>query len=614
MLHRGATSQDVVDTAAMLVAKRALEPLLADLDAAGDAAAALADRHRGDLAAGRTLLQQALPITFGLRAAGWLGGLDDAAARLAAVRDERLAIQFGGAVGTLASLGTEGPAVAEALARQLDLPAPPTPWQTNRARVVELAAALGEAAGAAGKVGTDVVLLAQTEVGEVAEGGEGGGSSTLPQKRNPTNAVAAIAAARRTPGLVATLFAAMPGEQERAAGAWQAEAETLSELLRLTGVAVAAVRSSLEGIEVFPDRMRANLDLTDGLVMSESLASALGETLGRARAQELVGEAAKRVLAERPLARRRRRGDPRDRRRARRRRHRRRPRPGRLSRRHRRADRPRPRRPPRAAGRRPVTVPLHHQVEGPADAPALVLLNSLGTDLRMWDAQAAALRGEFRIVRCDARGHGDSPYTAAPWTLADLGADVLRLLDLLAIEEAHVAGVSLGGATAVWLAAHAPERVDRLVACFTSAFFGPPDPWLARAETVRAEGVAAVSEAVARALVHRRDRPRPARSDEGDARGDAARRLRRGDRGRRPPRPARRPRRRSPRRRSSSPAPRTPPRRPRWAARSPTASPAPSFVEIPGAAHLGNVERPDPVTDLIRSHLPRRRDDPRPRC
>jgi 3-carboxy-cis,cis-muconate cycloisomerase len=319
VLHRGATSQDVVDTAAMLVAKRALEPLLADLEAAGDAAAALADRHRGDLAVGRTLLQQALPITFGLRAAGWLGGLDDAAARLRAVRDERLAIQFGGAVGTMASLGgaapgpsdalgataaveislgTEGLAVAEALARRLELPAPAVPWQANRSRVVELAAALGEAAGAAGKVGTDVVLLAQTEVGEVAEGGEGGGSSTLPQKRNPTNAVAAISAARRAPGLVGTLFAAMPGEQERAAGAWQTEAETLDELLRLAGVAVAAIRSSLEGLEVFPDRMRANLDLTDGLVMAESLASALGETLGRARAQELVGEAAKRVLAD----------------------------------------------------------------------------------------------------------------------------------------------------------------------------------------------------------------------------------------------------------------------------------------------------------------------------
>jgi 3-carboxy-cis,cis-muconate cycloisomerase len=232
-----------------------------------------------------------------------LGGLDDAGARLAAVRDERLALQFGGAAGTLASLGDDGLAVAAALARQLDLPAPSTPWQTNRSRVVELAAALGEATGAAGKVGTDIVLLAQTEVGEVAAGGEGGGSSTLPHKRNPVAAVTAVAAARRTPGLVATMLAAMPGEEERAAGAWQAEAETLAELLRLTGAAVAAIRGLLEGLEVFPDRMRANLELTDGLVMAESLASALGEILGRARAQELVGEASKRAVAEgRPLS------------------------------------------------------------------------------------------------------------------------------------------------------------------------------------------------------------------------------------------------------------------------------------------------------------------------
>jgi 3-carboxy-cis,cis-muconate cycloisomerase len=316
ILHRGATSQDVVDTAAMLVAKRALEPLLADLRAAADAAAALADRHRADLAVGRTLLQQASPITFDLRAANWLGGLDDAAARLTAVREERLALQLGGAVGTLAALGGEpavpsdalgalgaveaasggeGLAVAEALAHRLGLPAPPMPWQSNRSRMVELAAALGQAAGAAGKVGVDVVLLAQTEVGEVAEGGGGGGSSTLPQKRNPVAAVTAVAVARRTPGLVATMLAAMPGEEERAAGAWQAEAETLSELLRLTGEGVAAVRRLLEDLEAFPDRMRANLELTEGLVMSEALASALGERLGRARAQELVGEAARRA-------------------------------------------------------------------------------------------------------------------------------------------------------------------------------------------------------------------------------------------------------------------------------------------------------------------------------
>jgi 3-carboxy-cis,cis-muconate cycloisomerase len=332
VLHRGATSQDVVDTAAMLVAKRALAPLLADLGAAGDAAAALAERHRGDLAAGRTLLQQALPIAFGLRAAVWLGGLDDAAARLATVRDERLAVQLGGAAGTLAALGGgagtlgspgggaartpaspggtprtpaspgatagDGLAVAAALARRLELPAPPVPWQGNRSRVVELAAALGQAAGAAGKVGADVVLLAQTEVGEVAEGGGGGGSSTLPHKRNPVAAVTAVAAARRTPGLVATMLTAMPGEEERAAGAWQAEAETLAELLRLAGQGVAAVRALLEGLEVFPGRMRANLELTDGLVMAESLATALTEQLGRSRAQDLVGEASERTGAE----------------------------------------------------------------------------------------------------------------------------------------------------------------------------------------------------------------------------------------------------------------------------------------------------------------------------
>ncbi|MBS1678509.1 MAG: 3-carboxy-cis,cis-muconate cycloisomerase [Actinobacteria bacterium] len=304
VLHRGATSQDVVDTAAMLVARRALVPLLADLDAAADAAAGLADRHRDDLAAGRTLLQQALPITFGMRAANWLGGLDDAVARLTAIRDERLAIQLGGAAGSLASLGGHGIAVAEALARRLGLPAPPVPWQTNRSRVVELAAAIGQAAGAAGKVGTDVVLLAQTEVGEVAEGGGGGGSSTLPHKRNPTAAVTAVAVARRTPGLVATLLAAMSAEEERAAGAWQAEAETLDELLGLAGQGVAAVRALLEGLEVFPDRMRANLDLTDGLIMSESLASALAAELGRARAQELVGEAARVAVAADASARR----------------------------------------------------------------------------------------------------------------------------------------------------------------------------------------------------------------------------------------------------------------------------------------------------------------------
>jgi 3-oxoadipate enol-lactonase len=249
-----------------------------------------------------------------------------------------------------------------------------------------------------------------------------------------------------------------------------------------------------------------------------------------------------------------------------------------------------------------MTVPLHHQVEGPTDAPALLFLNSLGTDLRMWDAQAAALRDDFRIIRCDARGHGDSPYTAAPWTLADLGADVLRLLDLLGIEQASFAGVSLGGATAVWLGANAPERVDRLIPCFTSAWFGPPDPWLARAETVRAEGVAAVSEGVLgrwfteavdpdlRARMKKMLEATPA-----DGYAAATEVVAHLDlRGELP----------------AVTAPTLvisgaedvamPPAMGRALA---DGIPGAEFVELAAAAHLGNVERPDAVTDLIRSHL-----------
>jgi 3-carboxy-cis,cis-muconate cycloisomerase len=297
-VHRGATSQDVVDTAAMLVARRALAPLLEDLSAAADACAALAERFRDAPMAGRTLLQQALPITFGLKAAGWLSGLDEAQLELANVRSNELALQLGGAVGTLASLGDEGPAAVKKMARALELAEPPLPWHTLRTRPLRLACALGTAAGVMAKIALDVELLAQTEVGEVAEGGgEGrGGSSTLPHKRNPVGAVAVSACAARVPGLVSTMLAAMAQEHERAAGAWQAESETLSDLLRLTGSAAAALRELLEGLEPDPERMRANLDATGGLLMTESVVTALTPSLGRAKAQELVEGAARSAL------------------------------------------------------------------------------------------------------------------------------------------------------------------------------------------------------------------------------------------------------------------------------------------------------------------------------
>jgi len=289
-VHHGATSQDILDTAASLIAVRALGPVLDDLDGAARAAAGLADRHRATVMAGRTLGQQALPTTFGLKAAGWLVALEEAAAGLDRVRRTRLAAQLGGAAGTLASLGPAGVEVAGHYARVLGLCEPVVAWHTDRVRVAELAGALGAAAGAVGKLALDVTLLAQTEVGEVAEpAGEGrGGSSTLPHKRNPVRAVLVRAATDRVPGLVATLLAAMAQEQERATGAWHAEWEPQAELLRLVGGAAARARELLEGLEVDPDRMRANLEATGGLLLTERIAGALAGTLGRVAAGDLV--------------------------------------------------------------------------------------------------------------------------------------------------------------------------------------------------------------------------------------------------------------------------------------------------------------------------------------
>jgi 3-carboxy-cis,cis-muconate cycloisomerase len=297
-LHKGATSQDVIDTAIMLVVRRALDRVLADLSGAADACASLAERHREAIVPGRTLLQQAIPVTFGLKAANWLSGLDAVLADLRTIRERELAVQFGGAVGTLANLGDRGLEVAARLAAQLELSAPALPWHTIRMRPVRVATSLGAALGLLGKIGRDVVLLAQSEVAEVAEGGgEGrGGSSTMPHKRNPVGAIGLIACAQRGPGLVATMLAAMVQEHERGAGAWQAEWDTLLELLRLTGSSAAIARELLAGLQVDAGKMRSDMDLTGGLVMSESVAGALASSVGRSAAQELVEKAARRSV------------------------------------------------------------------------------------------------------------------------------------------------------------------------------------------------------------------------------------------------------------------------------------------------------------------------------
>lgn len=295
-VHWGATSQDILDTAAMLVARQSIGLILDELDRVAREAAALAERHARTPMAARTLLQQASPTTFGLKAAGWLSGLLEARAALARVRDERLAAQLGGAVGTLAALGDRGLDVLAEFANELGLARPIAPWHTDRGRIADVGAALQLAAGAVAKIGLDVALLAQSEVAEVRVRG-GGASSTLPQKQNPIDSTLAIACARGVTAAASTLGS---GEHahERAIGAWHAEWSALSDALALTGGAVSAVRELLEGLEVDPDRMRQNLDAGDGLVMAERISFLLADSLGRVEAQKMVSEAAARVRAD----------------------------------------------------------------------------------------------------------------------------------------------------------------------------------------------------------------------------------------------------------------------------------------------------------------------------
>lgn len=292
-VHLSATSQDILDTAAMLVARRSIGVILPGLDTLAGQCAALAERHRTTLMAGRTLLQHAVPVTFGGKAAGWLMGVLDARDLLRRSR-ERLAVQFGGAAGTLASLGTAGPDVVARFAAELGLAEPTVPWHTARQRVAELAATLGIVAGTAAKIGGDVVLLAQTEVGEVTEAlapGRGS-SSTMPHKHNPVDAIATVTAARRCAALVPVALEALVAEQERAAGGWQAEWATLADLLGLAGGAVAHAVAALDGLTVDPDAMARNLRKGGGAVLAERVLAALTPLLGREEAAERVARAA----------------------------------------------------------------------------------------------------------------------------------------------------------------------------------------------------------------------------------------------------------------------------------------------------------------------------------
>jgi 3-carboxy-cis,cis-muconate cycloisomerase len=294
-VHKGATSQDIIDTAAMLIARRALDVILADLSAATGSCAIHAAEHARTVMSGRTLLQQAVPVTFGLVAAGWLTAIDEARQNLHQVGTARLAIQFGGAAGTLASLGDAGPRVAALFGKELGLPVPVLPWHTNRQRIIELAAALAGACAALGKIARDVTLLAQTEVAEVHEAAAAGrgGSSAMPHKQNPVAAIVILGCTKQTPGLLATLTSAAEQEHQRAAGAWHSEWQPLSHLLTLTGSAASWSAELLSALQVDPARMRANLEVTSGLPMTEHVAALLAPTLGSLQAHDLVTQATK---------------------------------------------------------------------------------------------------------------------------------------------------------------------------------------------------------------------------------------------------------------------------------------------------------------------------------
>lgn len=303
-VHWGATSQDAIDTGLVLQLRVAFDLISPGLAELSDALARVAEKHRSTLLAGRTWLQQASPITFGLKAAGWLDAVNRDRARIAVARQQVLVVQFGGAVGTLAALGEQGPAVARALAEELKLELPSIPWHTHRDRFAEVATALGLLVGTLGKIARDFSLLAQTEVGEALEPAAPGqgGSSTLPHKRNPVGSAVVLAAAIRVPALVSTMLAAMVQEHERGLGGWHAEWETLPEIFLLAAGALSHTIHIAKGLEVHETKMSANLAATQGLILSEAVAIALAQHVGRMPAHHLIENAAHQALQSgRPL-------------------------------------------------------------------------------------------------------------------------------------------------------------------------------------------------------------------------------------------------------------------------------------------------------------------------
>jgi 3-carboxy-cis,cis-muconate cycloisomerase len=288
-VHWGATSQDIVDTALVLLVSRAIEAMSAGHERLSTALRALSHRHATDLMVGRTLLQPAPPVTFGLKVAGWFAAEHRSWRRVVAAHKASAVVQLGGASGTLAALGGRGLDVASHMAIALGLGAPPAPWHTAHDALAALVAACGIYTGALGKMARDVSLLMQADVGEAFE--PGGRSSTMPHKRNPAGCAVVLAGATRLPGLVSTMLSSLTHEHERALGGWQAEWPTVCDAIQTTGSALHATVGLAEGLTVDTARMRQNLEAVREAVLSERLMLRAGVALGRDRARALVREA-----------------------------------------------------------------------------------------------------------------------------------------------------------------------------------------------------------------------------------------------------------------------------------------------------------------------------------
>jgi len=292
-IHWGATSQDAIDTGLILQIRNALTPILIDLDSLCDTLAELADTHRSTPIPARTLLQQAIPTSFGFIVAGWLDALLRHRTRILALKNNSLVLQFGGAVGTLAALGANGPIVAKLLAEGLSLPLPAAPWHSHRDRIAEIATTFGLLSGSLAKIAHDLSLHMQTEIAELSEPAAPGrgSSSTMPHKQNPVACAAILAATTRVPGLVSTILSAMPQDYQRGLGNWHAEAQTITEILRFSAGALHHLATLTPNLQINTVRMRANLDLSHGLIYAEAISIALAEKLGRAVAHEKIESA-----------------------------------------------------------------------------------------------------------------------------------------------------------------------------------------------------------------------------------------------------------------------------------------------------------------------------------